>query len=187
MRILLKEGKSSISKTYAFENFFRDLKSGDLSREFCTELNRFFDPEGFTVDNYDLEHPIMIEKWFSISENDDYPNSIIIKNDGVIFYNYHQKAQDDGKVIIPFSQLKKALKTLFCCIIPEIYQQMEYEGKLKHEFKIFDLSNCFLRESPTSLEAIKTTSDACQGHYESALEELGKVQKKILTRISEIF
>lgn len=178
-----------VPRPYAFENFFSKLKKGELQGENCDQINQFFDPKALTINNYDFEKPIIIEKWFTISENKYFPNSLIIKPNGVIYYNYHQNAQQNGKVIIHIEQLNDYLKTLFQCITPKIYEQMEYEGNLKLNVNLFDLNDCYIKETESSdnLKLATIFSESYEKSYELKFKELGVAHKKIIIDVRRLF
>jgi len=174
---------------YTFEDFFNKLKKGELQGENCDQINKFFDREALTINYYDFEKPIVIEKWFTISNNDSFPNSIIIKSDGVIYYNYHQNAQQNGKIIIHINQLSEYLKTLFQCIIPKIYEQMQYKDNLNLDVSIFNLNNCYLRETESSDNLYPATilSDSYDKSFDFKFEALNQAHRGIISKIKGLF
>ncbi len=178
-----------VPRPYVFEDFFTKLKNGESQGENCNQINQFFDRQALTVNNYDFEKPIIIEKWFTISKNDYFPNSIIIKKDGVIFYNYHQNTRYNGKVIFYIKQLREYLKTLFICIIPKIYIQMEYDDSLILDVNLFNLNNCYIRETQSSgeLKPVTISSESYEKSYDLKFQVLNKAHRKILRDIKILF
>lgn len=122
-----------------FSDFFYDIVNGNFEYDNNQERIILFDPEGFTIKTTDFTPPIPLNEWMNISEHRRFPNSIIIKKDGVILFN-HTQIIEGVQNIIDFNIIYKHLILFITKLVPKIYEKMNYDEKIKILVEYGDLS-----------------------------------------------
>ncbi len=138
---------------FEFTNFFNQLlmRSYSLNKE--TQPIIFFDQQGSIIDYSAFLIPIIPNKWMSLRKRNRY-NNILIKNDGVLLFITSQNVEIDNKYMLDLDSLSLQLEIFFSHIIPEIYENMNYEDRLKIKIECFGLRKCYIQDVD-HLEKIK--------------------------------
>jgi len=128
-------------KSYPIYNESLDFDFQDFSDFFfdITIGTNGFDSEGFSLKTRNFIQPMTLNEWMNISEHRRFPNSIIIKKDGVIMFN-HAQTIEEAHTIIDFNIISKHLTLFITEIVPKIYEKMNYAEKIKMLVEYGDLS-----------------------------------------------
>lgn len=151
---------------FEFNDFFNQLLNRNYSLNNEDQSIIFFDPQGSIIDYSAFLHPTIPDKWMSLRKRNRF-NNIMIKQDGVILFITSQNVVIDNKVILDLDHLSIHLEIFCSQIIPEIYENMNYEDRLNIKIECLGLGDCYLQngDHPKSIKLLRDTSSIFSKSY----------------------
>ncbi|KKM74253.1 hypothetical protein LCGC14_1402150 [marine sediment metagenome] len=147
-----------------------------------------FDPQGSTIDYSTFLYPIIPNKWISIRKNIRF-NNLVIKKDGVILFSSSQNDLINDKVRLNLTILSINLKIFFSQVIPEIYENMNYDKKLNIKIESFGLNDCILQNGdfPEKFKLLREIPSKLNKSYILNLQNPIKISDIIILDIRRLF
>lgn len=126
------------------------------------------------------------EGWFFYCE-DDYGGSILIREDGIILYNWHFNFHRDDKEIDFQSVLISAYFSILICFLPLYYETIDYTDRINLELNFEDIEKCVFYP-PKSEYGFKKYNNNCKIPIKRIFElEVFSQKNEIVNIIREIF
>lgn len=174
---------------WEFNDFFKRLINFRYTHNKISDSIQFFDPTGEQMDWTQLDHPPIPDFWMDITRTDDIENSIIIKNDGVIYFNSSQNYNYEDKSVLDLKKLHTNLQLLMNQIIPKIYEKMNYNKKLSIDIECFGINDCCLleRSDPPIYKEPRNQTMKFKKSYVLHLENPIKIHLNIIRDIRVYF
>ena len=171
-----------------FNNFFNQLLNRNYSLNNENQSILFFDPKGSVTDYSAFLHPIIPHEWMSLRKRNRY-NDIMIKKDGVILFITSQNVVIDNKVILDLNHLSIHLEIFFSQIIPEIYENMNYDDRLNINIECLGLGDCYLQngDHPENTKLPRDTSSIFNKSYILNLQKPITISDKIILDLRRLF
>ena len=173
---------------HEFNNFFNQLLNRNYYLNNENQSTLFFDPQGSTIDYSVFLHPSIPDKWESLRKRNRF-NSIIIKQDGVMLFITSQNVVIENRVILDLDHLSMHLEIFFFQIIPEIYENMNYNDRLKINIECLGLNDCCLQngEHPENIKLPRDTSSIFSKPYILNLQNPITISNKIIHDLRRLF
>jgi len=173
---------------YKFNNFFNQLINRNYSLNKENQSIFFFDLKGSIIDYSAFLNPIIPDKWMSERKSDRF-NNIMIKDDGVILFITSQNVVIDNKVKLDLDYLSIHLEIFFSQIIPEIYENMNYDGRLNIKIECLGLNDCYIQngEHPENIKLPRDTSSKFSKSYILNLQNPITISSIIIPGIRRLF
>ena len=173
---------------YEFNNFFNQLLNRNYNLNNENQSIIFFDPQGSIMDYSAFLYPIIPDKWMSLRKRNRF-NNIMIKQDGVILFITSQNVVIDNKVILDLDHLSVHLEIFFSQIIPEIYENMNYDDRLNISIECLGLSDCYLQngDHPENTKLPRDTSIIFSRSYILNLQNLITISDIIILDLRRLF
>lgn len=174
---------------WEFNDFFNDLIHKRYSVGEMNNFIQFFDPRGEIMDWKQFNYNPIPEYWYCIKKRENIDNSIVIKNDGVIYFNSSQNYSYEDKSVLNLTQLEIYLKILINQIIPNIYENLNYIGKLSLKIDCFGINNSYLleRSEPPTFKEPKDQNTIFENSYVLNLENPISIHLNIINNIRKYF
>ena len=171
-----------------FNNFFNQLLNRNYSLNNKNQSIIFFDPQGSTIDYSAFLYPIIPDKWMSLRKRNRF-NNIMIKQDGVILFTTSQNVVIDNKVMLNLDHLSIHLEIFFSQIIPEIYENMNYDDRLNINIECLGLSDCYLQngDHPENTKLPRDTSSIFSKSYILNLQNPIRISYIIIRDLRRLF
>jgi hypothetical protein len=170
------------------DNLFEIVKREYNSLEEYPRMT-LFDPSYKMIHYNNFEPPIPLEQWKNISSNEEANLSFAIKNDGVIYFNYHRNRTDNGKITLNLELLGIKLRILFTEIISQIYNLMNYTDKLRIEMNSFGLNHCQIigEEFPVKFFGLREEHTEFKHQYVLNLQDPINISTLIIRDLRQLF
>jgi len=172
-----------------FDEFFNQISRKSYSLDRITHSIKFFDERDILTDYSGFNHAPIPDLWINLSSNNRSYNSIIIKNDGVIFFNYSQYVMKEDKILVDLEQLSIHMEILFSQIILKIYEKMNYDGRLKIDIESSEFNNCYLRngEPYENIKSLRTPLTRFKKSYILDLQNPISINNRITQEFRRLF
>lgn len=172
-----------------FDEYFSQIVRKRYNLNDNSHSVEFFDPHGYLIDYSAFDPPIIPEIWFNLSRNDRFNNSIIIKNDGVIYFNSAQNSLVNERILLNLNLLCIYLNIFFSQIIPEIYNRMNYDEKVMINAECSGLNDCYLQigDSLEGLKSLRDPSSTFKKSYILNLQRPIQIKEKIILYLKWLF